>query len=100
MSAAIYTPSLHDALPIFHTHAEDIEDQPLAENFVRMGVTTLVLGNCGTSALNVREYLKQLESITISPNVATLVGHGTVDRKSTRLNSSHRCTSYAVFCLK
>src|SRR5437762_10567423 len=22
------------------------------------------------------------------------------DRKSTRLNSSHRCTSYAVFCLK
>src|SRR5437879_3496614 len=24
----------------------------------------------------------------------------TTDRKSTRLNSSHRCTSYAVFCLK
>src|SRR5437764_10351234 len=23
-----------------------------------------------------------------------------IDRKSTRLNSSHRCTSYAVFCLK
>ena len=22
------------------------------------------------------------------------------DRKSTRLNSSHRCTSYAVFCLE
>src|SRR5437762_9322472 len=22
-----------------------------------------------------------------------------LDRKSTRLNSSHRCTSYAVFCL-
>src|SRR5437763_9724110 len=25
---------------------------------------------------------------------------GLVDRKSTRLNSSHRCISYAVFCLK
>src|SRR5437879_7859908 len=24
----------------------------------------------------------------------------TEDRKSTRLNSSHRCISYAVFCLK
>src|SRR5437879_7623883 len=24
----------------------------------------------------------------------------TEDRKSTRLNSSHRCNSYAVFCLK
>src|SRR5437879_10943623 len=23
-----------------------------------------------------------------------------IDRKSTRLNSSHRCISYAVFCLK
>ena len=23
-----------------------------------------------------------------------------LDRKSTRLNSSHRCISYAVFCLK
>src|SRR5437764_3461793 len=26
--------------------------------------------------------------------------HGLQDRKSTRLNSSHRCISYAVFCLK
>src|SRR5437764_5860497 len=31
------------------------------------------------------------------------IGHGRMfglDRKSTRLNSSHRCISYAVFCLK
>src|SRR5437764_11781636 len=27
-------------------------------------------------------------------------GSWAADRKSTRLNSSHRCTSYAVFCLK
>src|SRR5207248_11142678 len=27
-------------------------------------------------------------------------GHDRVDRKSTRLNSSHRTISYAVFCLK
>src|SRR5437764_9061506 len=27
-------------------------------------------------------------------------GVGVDDRKSTRLNSSHRCISYAVFCLK
>src|ERR1017187_1293328 len=32
------------------------------------------------------------------PGVAT--GLGSLDRKSTRLNSSHRCISYAVFCLK
>src|SRR5437879_10250403 len=38
--------------------------------------------------------------------VASLIGATpkeiifTRDRKSTRLNSSHRCISYAVFCLK
>src|SRR3989449_5924209 len=30
----------------------------------------------------------------------TLLGSGTLDRKSTRLNSSHGYISYAVFCLK
>src|SRR5437764_2653452 len=29
-----------------------------------------------------------------------IVEFETEDRKSTRLNSSHRCTSYAVFCLQ
>src|SRR5437763_7402265 len=31
---------------------------------------------------------------------ASETGGGARDRKSTRLNSSHRCISYAVFCLK
>src|SRR3712207_8434784 len=31
---------------------------------------------------------------------ALRVGHGLLDRKSTRLNSSHANISYAVFCLK
>src|SRR5437762_3985041 len=31
---------------------------------------------------------------------ARVVGASPEDRKSTRLNSSHRCISYAVFCLK
>src|ERR1017187_6262447 len=30
---------------------------------------------------------------------ATCAGKTGLDRKSTRLNSSHRCISYAVFCL-
>src|SRR6266699_1827950 len=61
-----------------HTHAEDIEDLPLAENFLRMGVTTLVLGNCGGSKLNIAEFFKKLETTRISPNVATLIGHNMV----------------------
>lgn len=61
-----------------HTHAEGIEETPLAENFLRMGVTTLVMGNCGSSKLNIGEYYRQLETVTVSPNVCSLIGHGTV----------------------
>src|SRR5437762_5961327 len=38
------------------------------------------------------------EDIVASNGVYTALR--SVDRKSTRLNSSHRCISYAVFCLK
>src|SRR5437764_8512293 len=38
-----------------------------------------------------------LPSITGLPASAPMLPR---DRKSTRLNSSHRCISYAVFCLK
>src|SRR2546427_10294860 len=34
------------------------------------------------------------------PNAAMLAALGALDRKSTRLNSSHSQISYAVFCLK
>jgi N-acyl-D-amino-acid deacylase len=61
-----------------HTHAEDIRTLPEAENFLRMGVTTLVLGNCGGSRLNVAEFFRQLDEQRISPNVCTLIGHNTV----------------------
>src|SRR5690242_21285636 len=35
-----------------------------------------------------------------NPAAPRIVRMGTVDRKSTRLNSSHMSISYAVFCLK
>src|SRR5499425_3712336 len=35
-----------------------------------------------------------------SPRRLRTPRRGDPDRKSTRLNSSHRCISYAVFCLK
>src|SRR5437879_11374380 len=39
-------------------------------------------------------------SITVDGNREKIVKWYDQDRKSTRLNSSHRCISYAVFCLK
>src|SRR5215510_4728583 len=65
-----------------HTHAEDIGELPLAENFTRMGVTTLVLGNCGSAALDVGAFFRRLEATNFSPNIATLIGHGTVRGKA------------------
>ncbi len=70
----IVAPGFIDA----HTHGEDIDELPLAENFVRMGVTTIIMGNCGSSVLNVERFFHRLEATNISINVATLVGHGTV----------------------
>src|SRR5437762_10789268 len=34
------------------------------------------------------------------PRACLVLRDANEDRKSTRLNSSHRCISYAVFCLK
>ncbi|MGZ5568247.1 MAG: N-acyl-D-amino-acid deacylase family protein [Limisphaerales bacterium] len=65
-----------------HTHAEDIEKLPLGENFLRMGVTSLVLGNCGSSKLNLGKFFSDMERKTFSPNIASLVGHGTVRSKA------------------
>lgn len=77
-SGSVIAPGFIDV----HTHAEEIDELPMAENFVRMGVTTLVLGNCGSSAPNVGEFFRRLEATNISPNVATLIGHGTVRGKA------------------
>jgi N-acyl-D-amino-acid deacylase len=63
-----------------HTHADDLADHPRAENFVRMGVTTIVAGNCGGSALDVGEALTRIEQTGVSVNYATLVGHNTIRR--------------------
>lgn len=65
-----------------HTHAENILDLPEAENFTRMGVTTLVIGNCGSSALNVSNFFGEMAAKGAAVNVATLVGHNTVRRKA------------------
>jgi N-acyl-D-amino-acid deacylase len=63
-----------------HTHADEVVEQPDAENFLRMGVTTIVAGNCGSSALDVADALTKIQQTGISLNFATLIGHNTVRR--------------------
>ncbi len=61
-----------------HTHADELPEQPLAENFLRMGVTSVVVGNCGGSALDVGKFYRETEGNRVSVNVTTLIGHNTV----------------------
>ncbi len=61
-----------------HTHSEDVCELPVGENFIRMGVTTIVTGNCGGSKLDVGEFFRDIERTKVALNVATLIGHNTV----------------------
>jgi N-acyl-D-amino-acid deacylase len=63
-----------------HTHADDIWERPRAENFVRMGVTSIVAGNCGGSADDIGAALARATQTPASVNFSTLVGHNTVRR--------------------
>ncbi|HJP83803.1 MAG TPA: amidohydrolase family protein, partial [Fimbriimonadaceae bacterium] len=60
-----------------HTHAENVTELPDAENYIRMGVTSIVVGNCGSSVANVAKFFSQVDG-KVAVNVATLIGHNTI----------------------
>src|SRR5437764_3159755 len=57
-----------------------------------------------TSDVNLTYLLPDARGALQYPDMRVRIYHDAhlveADRKSTRLNSSHRCISYAVFCLK
>jgi dihydroorotase/N-acyl-D-amino-acid deacylase len=62
-----------------HVHArERLFDLPTAEGYLLQGLTTVVEGNDGSSAFPVAGFLDRVAATTVSPNVATFVGQGTV----------------------
>jgi len=64
-----------------HTHVDEIATQPAIPHFVRMGVTTVIAGNCGGSAADLESALREIETARPAINYATLVGHNTVRRE-------------------
>src|SRR5207248_4044595 len=83
----IYTLSLHDALPISHRAA-------------RLALDVRASRDPAGRRLRRRRRI----AIRLEPACAVVSAAASNwldrDRKSTRLNSSHRTISYAVFCLK
>ncbi|MBL7731593.1 MAG: D-aminoacylase [Chitinophagaceae bacterium] len=62
-----------------HTHLEGDETRdPKATNFILDGVTTCITGNCGSSETNIGRYLRFIDSVKLSINVAALIGHNDV----------------------
>src|SRR5437762_1827035 len=60
-------------------------------------------GNCTGLAKDFLLLLYQTylqEALSFCSSQSEPSSNNTLDRKSTRLNSSHRCISYAVFCLR
>jgi N-acyl-D-amino-acid deacylase len=75
-----------------HTHIEGEESRtPTADNFIYDGVTTVITGNCGLGHHDIGQYFKFLDSLQLSVNVGTFIGHnavrkavmGTANRKPT-----------------
>src|SRR5207248_8886613 len=99
-SSYIYTPSLHDALPILPCRGRRHPGRAqtpvgIPRRDARAGPSA---PRDSTRVMETEQEPPLLGSVAIVgfPNVgkSTLVK----DRKSTRLNSSHRTISYAVFC--
>ena len=62
-----------------HTHIEgDEAKNPTADNFIYDGVTTVIAGNCGLSNVDIGKYLHWIDSLKLSINVASMVGHNDV----------------------
>ena len=62
-----------------HTHARrGIFELPTADNYTRQGVTTLIEGPDGGSALPLKPFLEKVAALRISPNFASFVGQGSI----------------------
>lgn len=64
-----------------HAHTEHIYKRPKAENFIRMGVTSIITGNCGNSVVFSGKFLSRVKDEPLAINIGTLIGHNAVRKK-------------------
>src|SRR5205085_7019678 len=100
LRTAFYSLSLHDALPICGTVGM-VQVFPNSRNVIPGEVKfSIDLRNVNDELLNTmhEEMLAFIDKTRVETGLKISIER--VDRKSTRLNSSHSQISYAVFCLK
>ncbi len=65
-----------------HAHIEGGEiKNPLATNFIYDGVTSVITGNCGGSANDMKTYFDFIDSLGVSINIAALMGHNNIRKQ-------------------
>jgi N-acyl-D-amino-acid deacylase len=71
-----------------HAHIENgVFENPTADNYIYDGVTTVITGNCGGSADDLKTFFWRIDSMKTSINVASLMGHNTVRRQAMGLDN-------------
>ncbi len=71
-----------------HGHIESsIFTRPTADNYIYDGVTTIITGNCGSSAESISRFFDQIDSMHSSVNIAALTGHNTIRKLAMGLDN-------------
>lgn len=73
----VVAPGFFDA----HAHVEDLPRRPLAESFLRQGVTTVIYAADGGMPWPLGEAMTRLDSLGHAPNIAFYAGHNTIRRR-------------------
>src|SRR5699024_11466532 len=95
LTSHLFPPSLHDALPI--SYLEKILRKEVFDHAgLIYGMGHAVYTESDPRAVILKEYARRLSESRHGDQTPYIPQ----DRKSTRLNSSHVSSSYAVFCLK
>src|SRR5437879_3636061 len=110
---SVWVPLLFEALILFVQERSRKRAAWLGFSFFMTGLTTITWFLLSTAPLAIAAAILltrkrlwrdrkfwQRGAIALAAGSVALLPFMMPDRKSTRLNSSHRCISYAVFCLK
>lgn len=80
-----------------HNHSDrGLDSEPSAASQVSQGITTIAVGQDGSSAFPIGAYLDKLEANPVSLNVLTFVGHATLRSRVMGENTNRHATQSEI----